>query len=294
MTTLRVKAYTGTELPTPSDIGSFRLPCGYSHMAFDDPIVFPGKPGSSHLHTFFGSTRTDALTTTESLLGANSSTCGGGTANQSAYWTPALIDTLTGRALVPTGFLVYYKKGYNNLTNAEITVPPNGLRMVGGRSATATTAPGPWDPIQARFNCHQNGMDGPWYNTIPSCPAGAELHLSLAFPNCWDGKNLDSPDHRSHMLDTQSQVTQRCPASHPIPIPRIELNITYMVEAGANASRYRLASDKYPTSEPGGYSFHGDVWIAWNEEIKDTFVKNCINAGKDCHAYLLGDGRTLY
>ena len=39
-----------------SDIGAFRIPCAYSHMAFNDPIVYPGQPGRAHLHTFFGNT----------------------------------------------------------------------------------------------------------------------------------------------------------------------------------------------------------------------------------------------
>src|SRR4051812_19414717 len=28
--------------------------CPYSHSAKDDPIKFPGRPGASHLHDFFG------------------------------------------------------------------------------------------------------------------------------------------------------------------------------------------------------------------------------------------------
>ena len=41
-----------SEVAPPSDIGQFRIPCSYSHMAFDDPIVYPGQPGaraSAHL-----------------------------------------------------------------------------------------------------------------------------------------------------------------------------------------------------------------------------------------------------
>jgi hypothetical protein len=287
---LRVTTYSGPEQPGRSDVGSFRLVCGYSHMAFDDPIVFPGKSGASHLHTFFGNTRVDASSTTESLLASPSSTCSGGTANLSAYWTPALVDSATGRALAPTEFMVYYKKGYNSHTNAEIQAPPNGLRMVGGRSATATRITDADFFTIARFACDGN----PWQNTIPACAAGHVLHLSLDFPNCWDGKNLDSPDHRSHMASTNGQPDNRCPASHPVPIAQITVNHSYVVEPGADASRYRLASDKYAADQPGGISFHGDVWVAWNEEIKATWMKNCINAGFDCHAYLLGDGRTLY
>ena len=32
--------------------------CPYSHSAPDDPIRFPGQPGASHLHDFFGVTTT--------------------------------------------------------------------------------------------------------------------------------------------------------------------------------------------------------------------------------------------
>ena len=291
-TTSRVQPYTTdnpANLPSPSDVGSFRLHCGYSHMAFDDPIVFPGQLGKSHLHTFFGNGSVNANSTTESLLTANSSTCAGGTANQSAYWTPAIIDTATMKALAPTEFMVYYKKGYNGYTNAEITNPPNGLRFVGGRSATATQFVDADFWIIARFSC-----DGVTSGTIPPCPAGHELHLQIEMPNCWDGKNLDSPDHRSHMWTTNGSADRRCPASHPVPIPQITINQTYIVGAGANASQYRLSSDRYSLDQPGGISFHGDVWLAWNEDIKAAWMKNCINAGFDCHDELLGDGRVLY
>jgi hypothetical protein len=30
-----------------------------------------------------------------------------------------------------------------------------------------------------------------------ACPYG--IMTSLRFPTCWDGKNLDSPDHMAHM-----------------------------------------------------------------------------------------------
>ena len=41
----------------------FAASCAFSHSADDDPIVFPGRPGLSHRHDFFGSTRTDADST---------------------------------------------------------------------------------------------------------------------------------------------------------------------------------------------------------------------------------------
>ena len=35
---------------------------------------------------------------------------------------------------------------------------------------------------------------------IPTnCPAGNYIQMTVAFPQCWDGVHLDSPDHKSHM-----------------------------------------------------------------------------------------------
>src|SRR2546423_3174010 len=55
-------------MPGPSDVGSFRTVCKYSHMAPDDPIVFPGQSGASHLHVFWGNSLTDANSTAQSLV----------------------------------------------------------------------------------------------------------------------------------------------------------------------------------------------------------------------------------
>lgn len=32
--------------------------CYFSHISADDPIVYPGQPGVSHSHTFFGAVTT--------------------------------------------------------------------------------------------------------------------------------------------------------------------------------------------------------------------------------------------
>ena len=41
--------------------------CRFSHQAPDDPIVFPGKPGASHQHTFVGNRTTNAFSSFGSL-----------------------------------------------------------------------------------------------------------------------------------------------------------------------------------------------------------------------------------
>src|SRR5262245_35670801 len=48
-------------------VGAFRFICNVSHLLPDDPIVYPGRPGASHLHVFFGNTMANAYSTYETL-----------------------------------------------------------------------------------------------------------------------------------------------------------------------------------------------------------------------------------
>ena len=46
----------------------------------------------------------------------------------------------------------------------------------------------------------------------------------MFFPSCWDGVNLDSPDHMSHVAyAVDGEVDGDCPSSHPVKIPAISL-----------------------------------------------------------------------
>ena len=56
--------------PSSADVGDigWTSVCDYSHSLKDDPIVYPGQPGVSHLHDFYGNTTTNAYSTIASLL----------------------------------------------------------------------------------------------------------------------------------------------------------------------------------------------------------------------------------
>src|SRR3546814_17989920 len=71
-------------------VPQFKVECGWSHTATDDPIVHHGHPGRSHLHDFFGNTATDARSTPESLVGGDT-TCQN-KLDPAAYWAPAMLD----------------------------------------------------------------------------------------------------------------------------------------------------------------------------------------------------------
>ena len=269
--------------PVSSDIGDFRETCDFSHMSYDDPIVAPGSIGG-HLHTFLGNTGTNANSTATSLATTGNSTCAGGTLNRTAYWVPSLIDTTDGTPQKPIGSMIYYKQGYNYIASAAIQPFPAGLRIVAGSSASS----GPQD--NTGFTCYKTDGTFATVKSIPTdCPAGATLGISVAFPQCWDGVNLDSPDHKSHM----AYPGNGCPASHPVALTGITINVNYKV--GANGtSKWRLSSDNYDHSLPGGYSTHADWFGGWDRDTLNTWTTRCINATMDCHAFLIGDGRILY
>jgi Domain of unknown function (DUF1996) len=276
---------------TPSDIGASRTACTFSHMAFDDPIVVPGQPGRSHLHTFFGNTDVSGHSTAASIASSGRGTCLGGTANRSAYWIPSVIDTRDGRPMPPGEIVfIYYKTGYKGVQAENVRPFPVGLRMIAG-DARSTTPPALYQE-RHEFYCSDVGHNVSYNNgtSIPTCRAGDRLNAALTFPQCWDGQRLDSPDHKSHMAYAENG----CPSSHPIPFVEVSFQIHWLVPSTGDTSTWRLSSDVANTAVPAGYSMHGDWFNGWKPDIVDTWVRHCINARRDCGVGELGDGRRLY
>lgn len=286
-----------TTKPTVSDNPAFRSACQTAKFSFDDPIIFPGQPGRSHLHVFFGNTGTDAYTTAESLLATGNTTCRGGTINKSAYWAPAMIDTRTGAPMLPLfETAVYYKALW--VLPPEIIKPfPKGLRFIMGNPGGNPTSPSG----AAIYACTWEGGGGGntnWFNHIPDCPINGTSRLIMAVDaeQCWDGVNLDSPDHRSHMTGAISggaNQTGHCPTSHPVALPAISVQISYPVRTAGETKFWRLSSDNYDVTQPAGYSGHFDYFAAWAPGFVEGFVANCLNKGLDCGSSLLGDGREM-
>ena len=136
----------------PDTVGAFRFICGAGQLSYDDPILYPGQPGKSHLHQFYGNVAANAGSTYASLRAAGDSTCnwtGSGTAaNRSAYWMPAMLDG-KGNVVRPDYVSIYYKQRpatdpvVSDPTNPKYlgrAVPlPNGLRYIFGWDPTGTS-----------------------------------------------------------------------------------------------------------------------------------------------------------
>ncbi|MEU6858953.1 DUF1996 domain-containing protein [Glycomyces sp. NPDC046736] len=240
----------------------FQANCTVDHIANDDPIVFPGQPGASHSHTFIGNTNVDAYTDLEDLEAGNT-TCLV-PADRSAYWFPTL---MRGDEPIVTDWqlVVYYKSGILDYTAVE-PFPP-GLRFVAGDMLATpeefANAPGSVEG----YECGEDFFN--W--EIPDyCPDYSWLNIRYQAPSCWDGVNLDSADHKSHMA---YPVNGSCTSTHPVAVPMIEFKIHWPVNG--DMSDVRLSSG-------GGESWHYDFFNAWEPETLAAMVDHCINGGLQC------------
>jgi hypothetical protein len=284
---------------TPSDgVAAFRVNCRFSHMAYDDPIVFPGQPGGSHLHTFAGNTAIDAFSTAQTVANSGTSTCSGGILNRSGYWAPTIVDTATNRPIVPTGdhgVQVYYKSGYQGVAASTVQNVPTGLRMVAGDANRRGPDSSPAPRVNYRCVYDSSGAATPSQQSFPSCSQGQIFVMTIVFPQCWNGRDLDSADHKSHMAygtwgPVPGQNGAGCPPSHPVPLPEITQNFRYQVPAGGT-STWRLVTDTY--DGPAGYSGHADWYNGWHAPTFQRMLDNCFGQNRDCRMNLLGDGQAL-
>jgi hypothetical protein len=233
--------------------------CGFSHRNTDDPIVFPGEPGRSHDHTFLGNATTNAFSTVDTLRGAPSSCRRAG--DSAAYWVPTLV-TSTGQAVLPRAATVYYRRR----TLAPVQAFPQGFELIAGNSK-ATAVQG---LRITSWNCGPLAGIRP-QPTIPSCPDADRrgLALHIQFPDCWDGINLNSPDHQSHMAYSVRGV---CPAGHPVAVPGLQVNVRYPSAGGPGLM----------LSSGGQLSGHADFFNAWNQAALTQLVNGCLNALRHC------------
>lgn len=307
--------------------GIFRINCDFAHSGYNDPIVYPGQKDAAHLHRFYGNTLLDENSTTESLFTSGESSCQGNALNRSAYWIPALLapayDADTAQRLVddngdPAWKVVpavvgsddeaheifYYSAGIDDL--AAIQPIPLGLKMIAG---SAMGMPGmAQDTSIVRWHCQSwqssDATNPRWSTSIPECVAPDRLRMDIFFPSCWNGTDLDSSDHKSHMaypVNNAGPNGSVCPASHPVPIVRVSFHYAYGIkpevyDPQSRSSRgWRFASDMYDvsTSTPGGMSLHGDWFNAWHPEAMQALLDNCIKQRLDCHDGNLANGFRL-
>jgi hypothetical protein len=96
------------------------------------------------------------------------------------------------------------------------------------------------------------------------------MTVRVVFPDCWDSRNLDSEDHKSHMAFSGDDG---CPSSHPQPLPQLEFVVSYAFDG--DIDDLRLASGPPETA-------HADFFNAWEPEKLAREVRYCVNRDVYC------------
>ena len=116
------------------------------------------------------------------------------------------------------------------------------------------------------------------------CPQG--ILTTIYFPPCWDGVNLDSADHRSHVawpVDGEYNRTEPpCPESHPIRIPQIVFEIRWDTREFNKPELWPEDGSQpfvWSFGDTVGYGSHGDYAFGWRgNELQKAFDRtNCGN-----------------
>jgi Domain of unknown function (DUF1996) len=244
--------------------GEFVASCDVTHRLKDDPIVFPRKPGAAHSHDFFGSDTANAFSTVASLR-AGTSSCPDRPGDTAAYWTPTLY--YGGKTITSRRIRVYYRSGGKD---PETIQPfPAGLKIIAGdMSASASHK----QPISvASWACTVSGNEKEVQN-VPKC-SGESLRLKIVFPDCWNGKDLKSSNHKSHMTYSRSG---KCPSGW-VPVPQITMGFRYWYSDGLGRDPAKVS-----LSSGNAYNGHADFYNAWNQANLRALVVQCINAARSC------------
>lgn len=252
------------------------LPVGHLRT---DPIISQTCL-SDHVHTFYGPPMVHPAVSYQELRGNDpKKTSGNVEENQSLYWHPTIYrvhedDTKT--IVEPDWVTIYYAYSAHGNTTAF----PKGFRMIGQSSTDpkvqsvcyGTTSPCVKDDGTP---CQPSPVPNP---VLPLEACDGELGIVMLFPNCWDGVNLDSIDHSSHVayaqgaedatLDTFASnkytLGENCPASHPIVLPQILLFIRLMNYKGGH---HVLSNDG---------NWHGDYIMGWEEDFLQNVLDGCV------------------
>lgn len=220
------------------------------------------------MHDFFGNTTVNANSTYQSML-AGGTTCGL-SADKAGYWAPSLVRISDGQVVTPTHMIIYYRNRPEDYGTTNV-FPPD-FRLVAGGPNSGTP--------HAYWTCDGESDGGLSTRKVspPNC-GSAVVKAHVFFPSCWDGRNIDSADHRSHMAyafdaddGTSTDIgDDTCPASHPHKLPQLHVRVFYPV---TNATLYRLA-DGAPVP-------HMDFWNTWDQSVLEREIIRCLRGGLEC------------
>ncbi|KAL4790340.1 hypothetical protein BDV19DRAFT_402115 [Aspergillus venezuelensis] len=249
-----------------------------------DPIMSP-EAESSHAHVVTGGTAFQRTMGADTAKSASETTCEVAL-DRSNYWIPALYNQ-AGNSFEMVEYessAVYYLNracGYAPGAQAceggiYPLAPPAGLRMVAGDPMLQTYDDSDFAQRAISHMCLEQNGGSKETKHLPQQPC-EKLRSQVFFPSCWDGKNLDSPDHKSHMAypvvgDYNKGV---CPKSHPRAIFSLFVEFIYNTKPYPDYQNW-----VYATGDRTGYGLHGDFINGWSDQVAlQTAFETCTGSG---------------
>lgn len=114
------------------------------------------------------------------------------------------------------------------------------------------------------------------------------VRFEMMFPSCWNGKDVDSDDHKAHMAYPDLVIDGTCPDGFETSVP----NLLYEVIWNTYAFKDRAGRFVVANGDTQGYGYHGDFISGWNEEFLQSAVDTCTNLSgriEDCAIFDIQD-----
>lgn len=263
-------------LASPAYAADFRIGwdsiCDHTKFQKLDPIG-----GATHLHEFFGTSPTADMSLEN--MRSQSSNCLYRPQDTAGYWTPALF--LPNKVVTALMGNAYYR---TQVEPENVTPMPDGLKLVAGDAHATSEQPltqSFWTCYNVPLRLVYGGKSYPFACNTPN----DHLRGQVRFPQCWNGTDLDSPDHKSHMAYPDYDPATglyNCPSTHPWAVPQLVLHIEFPGSGEIGGGDYNQAV----LSCGNKYCWHGDFFQSW----KPTFggmawqTVYCLRAQKICGA----------
>jgi hypothetical protein len=175
----------------------------------------------------------------------------------------------TGGIVRPANVLIEYR---GNPAGKVVPMPKFLRELTGDAKPTSR------GPANARATWTCSGFGDRLSDKYPICPAGSLVQRVQDFPGCWDGKNVDSANHRSHVAFGDKK-TGACPAGF-VAIPQLRITISYNIPRDVQV-KGQYALDSFPEENHNPFSDHND-YINVNSAQTMQRIATCINKGKVC------------
>ena len=104
-----------------------------------------------------------------------------------------------------------------------------------------------------------------------NCPDG--LRAQIFFPSCWNGVDLDSPNHKSHIVYPNTANGGKCPTGFTNRTMSLFYEVTWAVDRFKDMWHGNSQPFVFSNGDPTGYGYHGD-FVCISGTVPSSLVRN--------------------